>query len=47
MRQYSLSHWLVLLAIIVLLFYGKQIAELVDRFLDALRGRPPRGVFKS
>jgi len=39
MRHYGLLHWIVVVAIIVILIYGKEIVRLIDRLTNGPTGR--------
>jgi TatA/E family protein of Tat protein translocase len=41
MTQFDLFHWLVVFAIVVLLFGGKRLPEIMRRLGDGPRGGPP------
>jgi hypothetical protein len=46
MQQYGPFHWLIVLAIIAILFHGNEIIEFVDRLIDVFHGRGSRGFSK-
>jgi len=41
MREFGISHWVAILAIVLILWFGREIREVLRHLVEGPRGGPP------
>jgi hypothetical protein len=42
MHEFSISHWVTILAVILILWFGREIREVLRHLVEGPRGGPPQ-----